>query len=368
MLVKFEVENFKKFKDKFTFDLSNVKNYEFSSKCIKNDTVNKSIIYGVNGCGKSNLGLALFDIVAHLTDKYFNAGLYTNYLNATGIKEPARFKYYFKFSGKSVVYSYSKWNVNEVIEETLEIDGHKVIEYTVGSLIETNLEGTESLNKDLGENKLSALKYIKRNAILKDGLVKTVFDEFFDYIENMLFFKSIDQNEFIGYKNSPELIGGYIIENGYLEDFQKFLNDAAIECKLSVIEINGEKNLTFNFGEVQLDFFSVASTGTRSLALFYFWYKELERSKYISLIFIDEFDAFYHHELSYSVVERLIQLDSQVILTTHDINIMSNDLMRPDCYFIMGNNEIKPISQKTKKELRFAHNLEKMYRAGSFDG
>ncbi len=365
MLVKFEVENFKKFKDTFTFDLSNVKNYEFNAECVKDETVNKSIIYGVNGVGKSNLGLALFDIVAHLTDKYFNASLYTNYLNANGIKKPASFKYYFKFQGVEVVYGYSKRNISEVIQETLKIDGKEVINYSVGKLIETNLEGTESLNKDLGDSKLSALKYIKRNAILKEGFAKVIFDEFYDFVENMLFFKSLDYVVFIGYKNTPELIGNTIINDGNLEDFEKFLNESSVECKLSYIELNGDKNITFNFGDIQLDFWSIASTGTRSLTLFYFWYKELQKSKFKSLIFIDEFDAFYHHRLSYSVVKRLIELDAQVILTTHDINIMSNDLMRPDCYFIMSQSEISSISQKTKKELRVAHNLEKMYRAGS---
>jgi len=157
-----------------------------------------------------------------------------------------------------------------------------------------------------------------------------------------------------------------IINDGNLEDFEKFLNESSVECKLSYIELNGDKNITFNFGDIQLDFWSIASTGTKSLTLLYFWYKELQKSKFKSLIFIDEFDAFYHHRLSYSVVKRLIELDAQVILTTHDINIMSNDLMRPDCYFIMSQSEITSISQKTKKELRVAHNLEKMYRAGSF--
>lgn len=38
------------------------------------------------------------------------------------------------------------------------------------------------------------------------------------------------------------------------------------------------------------DFFKIASTGTRSLALFYYWYI---RMKNASFVFIDEFDAFY---------------------------------------------------------------------------
>ena len=68
MLRKFSVSNFKCFKDKFEFDLSSAKNYTFNTDCVKNGIVNCSIVYGYNGSGKSNLGLAIFDIIEHLTD------------------------------------------------------------------------------------------------------------------------------------------------------------------------------------------------------------------------------------------------------------------------------------------------------------
>ena len=63
MLRKFTVENFKSFKDIITFDLSNPSNYEFNKDSVRNGIVSNGAIYGVNGIGKSNFGLALFDIV-----------------------------------------------------------------------------------------------------------------------------------------------------------------------------------------------------------------------------------------------------------------------------------------------------------------
>ena len=113
------------------------------------------------------------------------------------------------------------------------------------------------------------------------------------------------------------------------------------------------------------DFFKIASTGTRSLALFYYWYIRMEKA---SFVFIDEFDAFYHYELSESVQKRLRRItDVQVFTTTHNTDLMSNDLLRPDCYFILKDNKIKAISELTEKELRLAHNLQKMYKAGAFN-
>ena len=93
------------------------------------------------------------------------------------------------------------------------------------------------------------------------------------------------------------------------------------------------------------------------------------RMEKASFVFIDEFDAFYHFELSESVQRHLNQIAGvQIFTTTHNTDLMSNDLLRPDSYFLLANNSIKAISQLTEKELRQAHNLQKMYKAGAFNG
>ena len=68
MLKKFEVENFKGFSKRLVFDLT-ARDYEFNQNLTENGIVKKAIIYGKNGVGKSTLGIALFDIISHLTDK-----------------------------------------------------------------------------------------------------------------------------------------------------------------------------------------------------------------------------------------------------------------------------------------------------------
>ena len=42
-------------------------------------------------------------------------------------------------------------------------------------------------------------------------------------------------------------------------------------------------------------------------------------------------------------------------------------LMRPDCYFLMNKKRILPLSKCTERELREAHNIEKIYKAGGFN-
>lgn len=86
------------------------------------------------------------------------------------------------------------------------------------------------------------------------------------------------------------------------------------------------------------------------------------------MMFIDEFDAFYHYELSESIVAMLEKMPrTQIILTSHNTNLLSNRIMRPDCYFILTKNKLTSFANSTRRELREGHNLEKLYMSGEFN-
>ena len=59
--------------------------------------------------------------------------------------------------------------------------------------------------------------------------------------------------------------------------------------------------------------------------------------------------------------------NSQVFLSTHNTDLISNDILRPDAYFLIRDNKIRSFDQITDKELRRAHNIQKMYKAGAFN-
>ncbi|QWF71999.1 ATP-binding protein [Methylomonas paludis] len=370
MLAQFEVSNFRQFKEKIVLDLTDAKQYAFNPECIRNGLVNKAIIYGSNGCGKTNLGLAIFDIVWHLTDNDRNGLInYMNgYANAESDFDLVKFRYVFKFNNKNIVYEYGKREIEVLQFETLNIDGKLVIEYELGKPLKVNLAGAETLKTDLSNSNISALKYIRSNAVLDKNEVNQAFDDFYYFVERMLFFRSVEQNMFIGSKQKVFTICQDILEHDHLQDFEEFLNDVGVKCVLSVIEVNGQKDIAFKFGYKSIPFFGIASSGTKDLALFYAWYQRILEGNEVSFVYIDEFDAHYHHALARSLVEKLKKVDAQVVLTTHNTNLMTNDMLRPDCYFIMSETGIRPLPQLTLKELRDVHNLEKIYRAGGFDG
>lgn len=390
MLQKFKVKNFKKFNDEIVFDLTKTKKYTFNENIIKNGVLNTALIYGSNGSGKSNLGFAIFDIIFHTTDNEKTKIFYENYLYGNGALENiAKFTYEFKFNDKNIIYTYSKENVDKLIEEELIVDGQRVLYINrETSDISLNIQEASFLQiENIINSNLSLLKYLLANTLFEKN---SVYYELKTYLESMLWFRSLFPNSFLGYKCETISIIDNILELAKLnkklnitdeekerfikinlKKFEDFLKESGVDLVLNTRILDGTRVLeveieTNNSTEKRyLDFFQIASSGTLALANFYSWYKNLNNVK---LVFIDEFDSFYHHKLSKLIIKKLKEKkETQVILTTHSTNLMDNELLRPDAYFIIKNNKIKSLPELTDKELREAHNIEKLFKAGAFD-
>lgn len=186
------------------------------------------------------------------------------------------------------------------------------------------------------------------------------------FVDRMLMFFSLDQTGYQGLIVGPGDFTQRIIQAGRIEDFERFLSGYGLDYELMPVDVNGEQQLYCRYKERNVPFMSVVSTGTRSLTLFYHWYIKMSEA---SLVFIDEFDAFYHFELAEKIVSMIRGLQGpQVFLTTHNTDLMSNDLLRPDAYFYLRNGSMDSLDHISDKELRRAHNLQKMFKAGAFDG
>ncbi|WP_049722510.1 AAA family ATPase [Gilvimarinus polysaccharolyticus] len=369
MLHKFSVKNFRNFSDWLTFDLSS-QQYEFNGKAVRDGIIEHGMIYGPNGGGKSNLGLAMVDPVLHLVDSpSYLSTLDGNYLNGKSGVELAEFVFEFRIDGAAIEYRYGKKSVDQLVYETLVINDATVlnIDRRISTKAEIQLPGAESLKSDVGDSNISLLKYVHNNALLDDTPTKKQFEALLDFIEGMVFFRSLSSTrtgEYVGKNIGVKRLSQSIIDADAVNDFQAFLNNAGIECELIVdTTTNGEKGIYFNFGKTKLEFGVAASTGTLSLGIFYFWWLRFQ-SNDITFAYIDEFDAFYHHALASSIVEKVAHSDCQTIMTTHNTGVMSNDLLRPDCYFVLDKT-IQAITELTGKELRRAHNLEKIYKGMS---
>ena len=367
MLKRFEVENFKGFKERLIFDLQ-AREYEFNKNLVVNGIVNKGIIYGKNGIGKSNLGIALFDIVLHLTDKERMNPIYlTEYLNLDSEKPYAEFKYIFMLGDDEGIYEYKKKDTYYLIEESLTINNSRVLFYNYfekkENFVDKNLVG--NLQIELLDNKLSIIKYIYRNTPTnqESPLYKMMI-----FVENMLWYRGLSEgNTYCGFSNGATILVEGLYNSGKKEEFQKFLADNGLYYNLEWQLANGVHELMAVFPtKKKAPFMSIASTGTKSLFLYFFW--SVAAFNKISFLFIDEFDAFFHYESAENIVLRLnCNKNFQTLLTSHNTYLMQNKLTRPDCCYIMTQNKITSLFNSTKKEIREAHNLEKMYINGAFN-
>ncbi|MNJ45723.1 hypothetical protein D3C77_408310 [compost metagenome] len=156
-----------------------------------------------------------------------------------------------------------------------------------------------------------------------------------------------------------------IIEESLVNELMDFLNKAGINVRLKEdVKPDGEAALYFDYKR-PLEFVKNASSGTKALTAVFTVLKKLDR---ITFLYLDEIDANLHFALSESIVESIKNTTNcQIIITTHNTDLMSNKIMRPDCYFILTSEKIVSIADATRRELREGHNLEKLYQSGEFD-
>ena len=363
MLRKFAVSNFRGFENRIELVLDSPSNFEYNGFAVHEGILKDVMIYGPNGSGKSNIGFALFDIVNHLTQKNKIPDYYSNYtFGRNGL--PVSFEYVFQLSGKTLEYDYSKAADGSLISEKLVVSGITYFDRGVHSVYFNPdfFSVLPSLSDDIlrSANSVSLISYLMSSYPLSEGSPLILLNEF---VNGMLWFRCLEERRYIGFENGTTYLEEYIISTGKVDDFKEFIRKVSGQDFLFKTPRPGDKFLYCVVNGKELLFNEISSTGTHSLTLLYYWLSKMSTA---SLVFIDEFDAFYHYELSYEVCKRLFSLNAQVVLTTHNTSLMTNDLLRPDCYFLINGKEVKPLTKCTDKELRVGHNLEKLYRGNGF--
>ncbi len=365
MLKRFSVKNYKNFKEELILDFSDFKDYKYNEFAIQNNLIHTAVIYGQNASGKSNLGLALFDLTLHLIDKEQFDPQHFHYLNADSDEEEAQFHYHFLIDNQNIRYSYRKSSSTKLTYEEFYLNDEKIYSYNFvrnkGDFVRMDLIEATTLNVQSKVMNISVLRYIANNANLSKT---TLVAKLMQFIGNMLWFRSLGMNHYIGYIKGGEIITANIIRNGKIDDFQEFLTSVGIHMKLEIAKDGfGQEIIATRFKQRLLPFWEIASSGTQALTLHYYWSQKFSE---VSFLFVDEFDAFYHSDLAEKILLQTTKSRFQSVFTTHNTSLMTNNILRPDCYFILTNGKLNPLTKCTEKELREGHNLEKMYRNREF--
>ena len=363
MLKKFTVSNYKNFKDEISLDFSKIGEYSFNA-----GSLSMRLIYRRNATGKTNFGRALLDI------KILLYGMFRNdensvLINADSQEDTAKFIYEFQFGSDEVIYKYSRFENRNLCDEELYINGEAIFKcdfknskfYFQGlSKISAETVNTNRyLNKDEMDNEyvLPFLTWLINNTTFSDD---SVLIQLFEYVRKM---GMITVGNVLLYSNRDFLED--LKDPVYLHNFEDFLNLMGIECKLVLQELpDGQVELYFSHKKL-VPFYRTASSGMLALTSLY---QKIVSNP--SLIYIDDFAAFYHYEMA----EKLISFfknkypECQFIMTSHNTNLMINKIMRPDCLFILSSKgTLTALCDATERELREGHNLEKMYISGEFE-
>ena len=362
MLKKFTVSNYKNFKDEISLDFSKIGEYSFNADCLS-----MRLIYGRNATGKTNFGRALLDI------KILLYGMFRNDENSVLInadsQDTAKFIYEFQFGSDEVIYKYSRFANTELCDEELYINGEAIFkcdfknskfDFKGLSIISAETVNTNRyLKKDEMDNEyvLPFLRWLINNTAFSDD---SVLIQLSKYVRKMDMI-TVGHDLLYSNRNFLENLKNPV----YLHNFEDFLNVMGIECKLVLQELpDGQAELYFSQNKL-VPFYSTASSGT--LALTSLYQKIVSNC---SLIYIDDFAAFYHYEMA----EKLICYfkdkypECQFIMTSHNTNLMTNKIMRPDCLCLLSSKgTLTALCDATERELREGHNLEKMYISGEFE-
>ncbi len=380
MLKKFTLKNYKNFKDEISIDFENTAGYQFSTDCITDGTISKMLIYGRNATGKTNLGKALIDICMTMfgVRRYADTGVF---LNADSIDETATFSYEFRFENNELIYRYTRFYNQELRNEELRINKKTIFscdfennKFDFKNLKYINAE-TASIDRylqsvdiddeeELQEPKLPFLRWLISNVALNSD---SILIELANYTRRMLMITA--GNTML--RTSRRMNDSFyelLEDSNRLKDLEYFLNEMGIECKLILQKLpDGQRELYFEH-EKLVPFYETASSGT--LALVDLYRRLIPKNWDPSFIYLDEFDAFYHYEMSEKVINFFKRRypKCQIIMTSHNTNLMTNRLMRPDCLFILSRaGALTALCNATERELREGHNLEKMYISGEFD-
>ena len=376
MLKKFEIKNFKNFKEKIVMDFGKVGGYQFNPECISHDTLGKMLIYGKNATGKTNLGRAIIDIKRVLV--FPMAIEESSFLNADSTDEYAEFNYYFQFGADKVQYLYRKKNadflsyeemhINEELYFTNYITDNGLV-FCPGAELEaqaTNfqryIEAYQESDETGQGRAIPFLRWLINNTALTD---ESPVMKLYNYAKGMTFITLSPRKSLTLRRPSADFFE-FLEKEGNLKDFESFLNIMGVSCKLELQKLPDDTIELYFKHKRKVNFLQTASSGTIALLNIY---RMLQSFKEITFMYLDEFDAFYHYEMSENMIAffKAKYPDTQIIMTTHNTNLITNRIMRPDCLFILSTlGTLTPFCDATERELREGHNLEKLYISGEF--
>lgn len=375
MLTKMELRNFLSFKELTVFDF-NATRYEILENQNQIDNILKGALFiGPNAAGKSN---ALDAICLLLLLMYGDKEVDLSSYHCVFSKDKdMNLTYIFDIDDSEIQYDIQHDNENDFLTEKLTLDGKPIIN-RIGT------EGVLELDRKIHRNDLSNDKLFLRGLDLGDAFAgEGKLKKFIDFLSNSIFFDIILKN--VTGKVFGSALKAYR-ETEYEKDINKFFEDLSFGFNVEFAEHaegegikavttdkdgNAKKNFYFKRTFFPYPFpVDKESLGNQIV------FKIMELLFFVSrrggMLILDEFSSGLHNDLEELIIRYFMKNSkrSQLFLTSHSTNLISNYVMRPDQIYIVefrdkNGSTLKRISDFRPRE---AQNLEKMYLSGVFEG
>lgn len=420
MLLEFEIKNWKSFKDENYITAFSTREEQHGQRRARLEKFSMSIlptlgIFGGNASGKSNF-IDAIDFIRNLVVNYSSLQNFIPVekylLDEKTIAEPASF--YLQMLIEENIYHFTlSLDENKIISEKLEVenssskktlysrDGEKI---TLGEKYKSN-ERLNFIAKGTRANRLFLSNTIDQQA--KD------FQNVYNWFENLLILspesifgqKDFNLDEYINVLNNflPSLDTGIEkvelkkkdfrtidlpqeLKDQVLRDFQPgvpatqvllsrrgftFVFNKNDQGEIEASELITKHKTSFGLRDFNLHMESMGTLRAIELIPIFF-----ELTKNPLVVIIDEIDRSLHTEMTRGLIEYFLdhyenESRSQLIFTSHDTNLLSQEIFRRDELWIVERNkynESKIFSIGDFKDVKKNHNLESLYLQGRLGG
>ena len=370
MLAKMYLTNFLSFHERTEFDFISSKYTILSETNVaENGLLKGALVIGANASGKSNALRGLKFIIDLIKGEGVTLELY----RCNFAKEPVTVvEYEFIFENDKLNYFISYDIKDRNLTENLKINGKEVLNR------ESN-HGEVRLGKNSVErDDLDRDTLFLRTASFDSGRFpqEPVLRKLMDYLLNSYYIDEYNSSAYLG-----KSIMKYAEENGvdkinrYLEEFNyNFFIEYGEKSQgegLSISVGSGQKSIFFKRNSFPIpNAFITESQGNQVFADML--PQMINVIEHPGMLVIDEFGNSLHNKLAEKIVRFFMEKSytSQLFVTSHDTNLISNSVFRPDQINLIffadsKGSKVKRVSIYKPRE---AQNLEKMYLGGMFEG
>lgn len=369
MLTRMYLTNFLSFLERTEFDFTASKYSILGETNVYNETLKGALFIGPNASGKSNALEGLAFLIKLIKGE---GATFENYRCTFAKSAITTVEYEFAFGGKKVEYKIEYNIQTKSISEDLLIDSITVLKRN-GNTGELRIGDTVTVDDQLDGDTL-----FLRTASFNTGRFpqEPVLRELMDYLFNSYCIDGYNQGAHWG-----KTITKYAEEHG-VEKINEYLNNFNYDFFIEYGSESEGEGLRVIVGSNKKSVF----LKRKSFPIPTAFYNESQGNQVFAdmlpnlidvienpgMLVFDEFGNSLHNKLAEKIIKFFMKnaKASQMFITSHHTNLISNSVFRPDQIDLITfkgskGSKVDRLSQFKPRE---AQNMEKMYLGGMFEG